>query len=189
LPHQWQLSNIPIAGETELKAIHSAIQPVINRALIALFPILFIFLGMGCSHESNSTGPDDDNSDFTRTAHVTYIYDGDTIQVNGNEKIRYTGIDTPEIGRCYYQEATNRNRELTLQKDVTLAVCKESPTDQYGRTLAHVKVGSVLVNAILIQEGYAESYRVPPCTDRANEYEQYENEARSAGRGRWSACN
>jgi micrococcal nuclease len=151
--------------------------------------LLFTVLGAGCdSDNSSSTGPGDSDDYTTRTATVSYVYDGDTIQVNSSEKVRYIGIDTPERGECYYWEATLRNRELVDKRTVVLEICKASPEDQYGRTLAHVYVNSTNINALLIQEGYAKAYRVPPCTTRADEYSGYERDARNSGRGRWSAC-
>jgi micrococcal nuclease len=159
-----------------------------TKSLILLTCLLWI---TGCGSDSKTTTePSDDyTGDYiTRTALVTYVYDGDTIQVDHHEKVRYIGIDTPEIGECYYWEATLRNRELVDDRTVTLEICRDSPTDQYGRTLAHIKVDGTLVNAVLLQEGYARTMRIPPCTSRADYYEQLEREARSAGRGRWSAC-
>ena len=145
----------------------------------------------GCDSDSggSSTGPGDPGQYTTRSATVTYVYDGDTIQVNGSEKVRYIGINTPETGDCYYWEATLRNRELVDDRTVTLEVCNADPEDKYGRTLAHIKVGDKLVNALLIQEGYARAYRIPPCVSRADYYSDLEQEARDAGRGMWTACN
>ncbi len=156
-----------------------------------LLVILCCIAFISCDGNHSSTGPDEPSStpDYaTRTATVTYVYDGDTIQVNGNEKVRYIGIDTPERGECYYWEATLRNRDLVDDRVVTLQICHDAPVDQYGRTLAHVFVGDVLVNAVLVREGFARAYRVPPCTTRADEYAEMEREARASGRGRWSAC-
>ncbi|MBN1550859.1 thermonuclease family protein [bacterium] len=155
-----------------------------------LYIILLVVLSFsGCtSDSSNPTEPDDPSPYTTRMAVVTYVYDGDTIQVDGSERVRYIGIDTPEREECYYSEATQRNRELVSNKTVLLEICKASPVDQYDRTLAHITVNGSLVNAILIQEGYARAYRVPPCTSRADYYATLEREARDAGRGMWTAC-
>ncbi len=159
-----------------------------NFSAILVFTAM-VMLG-GCDDDNGGTGPKPDpTASNTRQATVTYVYDGDTIQVNGSEKVRYIGIDTPEIGECYYSEATSRNRFLVDDEVVTLEICVESPTDQYGRTLAHVSCDAGLVNAILIREGYARAYRVPPCTSKANYYADLDREARAAGRGMWSACN
>ena len=154
---------------------------------------MFLFISSvfisGCDDSSSSsTGPDEPGQYTTRTALVTYVYDGDTIQVNGSEKVRYIGIDTPETGECYYWEAKLRNRELVDDRTVTLEVCNADPTDQYGRTLAHINVDDQLVNSMLIEEGYARALNIPPCTSRADMYTDLETEARNNERGMWGKC-
>ena len=158
-----------------------------KRVLSLFFVCIFL---TSCDHDNGSaTGPQT-SGDFTqRTATVTYVYDGDTIQVNGTEKVRYIGIDTPERDDCFFWEATLRNRELVDERTVLLEICSESPVDQYGRTLAHVSVDDSLVNATLLNEGYARALRIPPCTSRADYYQQLEDEAQNSGKGMWSACD
>ena len=166
---------------------------VIWRLMMILLLCLPVLGPAGCDSGGgdDTTGPGDDPTPgpyTTRTATVTYVIDGDTIQVNGNEKVRYIGIDTPEIGDCYYTEAKWRNFDLVDDKVVTLEVCNAEPTDQYGRTLAHVHVGDTLVNALLLREGYARALSIPPCTSRADYYRQMMNDAFAEGAGMWSAC-
>ncbi len=158
---------------------------VIIVTLLYFLPVLF----MGCDDGSSpSTGPGDSTDYTTRTALVTYVYDGDTIQVNGSERVRYIGIDTPETGDCYYWEATLRNRELVDDRTVTLEICNADPTDHYGRTLAHIRVDDRLVNAVLLEEGCARTLSIPPCTSRAEMYADLEADARSNNRGMWGQC-
>lgn len=159
-----------------------------KRLLQSHLFIAILFLLVRCDGDGGTEPKPDPTPSNTRTATVTHVYDGDTIQVNGNEKVRYIGIDTPEIGECYYTEASRRNRELVDDRVVTLDVCIESPTDQYGRTLAHVTADAGLVNAILIREGFARAYRVPPCTSKADQYADLDREARAANRGMWDEC-
>ena len=146
----------------------------------------------GCDDSSSDqTGPGDDPTPgpyTTRTATVTHVIDGDTIWVNDDEKVRYIGIDTPEIGECYYNDAKWRNHALVNDKVITLEVCNAAPTDQYGRTLAHIKVDDTLVNAVLIREGYARASPVGPCTSRADFYRAEMNAAFADGAGMWSDC-
>jgi len=75
-------------------------------------------------------------------ASVIRVIDGDTIEVDIDGalyKVRYIGIDTPEVGQLYADEATKKNRELVegkvvwLEKDV-------SETDKYNRLLRYVYV-------------------------------------------------
>ena len=45
-----------------------------------------------------------------------------------------------------------------------------------------------LLQAELLEGGYATTIEVPPNTSRAGEFSAMESEARDAGRGGWSAC-
>lgn len=122
---------------------------------------------------------------------VTRIIDGDTIELENGQKVRYIGIDTPESGDCYAWEATQRNRELVLGQWVRL-VKDVSETDFYGRLLRYVYVGSgaaeVFVNAELVRQGYALAYTYPPDVAFAALFVQLQQEARENERGLWSAC-
>ena len=74
---------------------------------------------------------------------MTYIVDGDTIDVEiggATYRVRYIGIDTPERGDCYFDEAKDKNAELVLGQYVRL-VKDVSETDRYGRLLRYVYVG------------------------------------------------
>ena len=84
---------------------------------------------------------------------VTKVIDGDTIQIENGQKVRYIGIDTPELkgNECYAKQAREKNKELVegkqvkLQKDI-------SETDKYGRLLRYVYTEQgKFVNNLLVQ--------------------------------------
>jgi len=120
----------------------------------------------------------------TRLATVTYIQDGDTIKINGEEWIRYLGINTPESGRPYFSEATNENKKLVEEKEIKLEFDVQTK-DQYGRTLAYVWVGDTMVNLELVCRGYANVYTLPPNVKYSELFLEAEQEAREAQRGLW----
>jgi len=72
---------------------------------------------------------------------VERIIDGDIIVLVGGEKIRYIGMDTPEMSseQPYAKEATGLNAILVDGREVRLEYDKER-TDRFGRTLAYVYV-------------------------------------------------
>ena len=92
------------------------------------------------------------------------IIDGDTIHLN-NEKIRFTGIDTPEL-----KQTCNKNNEIIycgiearqllidkIGKDKV--ICVREGKDQYKRTLAECFVNDLSLSRFLVREGYAFAYR------------------------------
>ena len=117
---------------------------------------------------------------------VEYVYDGDTIKLSGGLIVRYIGIDTPEKGTEFYNRARRRNIDLVGGKRVRVVVCRDEPSDKYGRTLGWVWVGEQLVNEMLLKEGFARSLIIPPCgLERATELKRLESVAKKAGVGIW----
>lgn len=126
--------------------------------------------------------------------YVKYVIDGDTIVVGNNEKVRYIGIDTPEIlhpkkGPETYEylakEAMEFNRGLVLNKWVRLEFDVEK-RDKYNRLLAYVFKDDVFVNAELVKEGYASVYTFPPNVKHYDLLLKLERDARKAGIGLWA---
>lgn len=125
-------------------------------------------------------------------ATVSRVIDGDTVELAGGARVRYIGIDAPEVSNpseCYATEATEQNRSLVegrlvaLRKDV-------SETDRYGRLLRYVYLpGGEMVNATLVREGFAKALTFPPDVAFADWFVELEREAREAERGLWGpAC-
>ena len=92
------------------------------------------------------------------------IIDGDTIHLN-DEKIRFTGIDTPEL-----KQTCNKNNEIIycgiearqllidkIGKDKV--ICVREGKDRYKRTLAECFVNDLSLSRYLVREGYAFAYR------------------------------
>lgn len=120
-------------------------------------------------------------------ATVVEIIDGDTITVETNGErlpVRYIGIDTAERGSDFYEEASDRNRELVLGKDVLL-VKDVSETDSFARQLRYVFVDGQFVNEILVEEGYAVAKDYPPDTACSLEFAAAQTEASTRGTGIW----
>lgn len=124
---------------------------------------------------------------------VTRIVDGDTIELSNGKKVRYIGIDTPESVapntevECFGKEATVKNTDLVLNKEVTL-VKDISETDQYGRLLRYVYVDDKFINDILVRDGYANASSYPPDIKYQDQFRQAEDEARTNNRGLWNEC-
>lgn len=119
---------------------------------------------------------------------VVRVIDGDTIEVIGGDRVRYIGIDAPEMDdECFAEEATERNRELVDGKHVRLER-DVSNRDDFGRLLRYVHVDNVFVNETLVREGYARAVSYPPDTAYQDVLEDAEQEAREHERGLWTEC-
>jgi endonuclease YncB( thermonuclease family) len=92
------------------------------------------------------------------------VVDGDTIHLNG-EKIRFTGIDTPELKQtCIKEGVTNpcgvTAKEILIEKISNNKVeCSSEGKDRYKRTLAECFVNGESLSTYLVRSGYAFAYR------------------------------
>ena len=128
---------------------------------------------------------------------VVRVVDGDTIHVQCSarvEKVRYIGIDAPEIHHPIWgaepggPEAAALNRRLVGGRHVRLEL-DVRVRDQYGRLLAYVWVGDLMVNAELVRLGYAQVMTVPPNVRYQALFLKLQREARADGRGLWAASS
>lgn len=128
---------------------------------------------------------------------VVKVLDGDTIEVsvNGkNEKVRLLAIDAPEISdtrkqpQCYSKEATKKLSSIVSGKFVKLV---NDPTqgnkDKYQRLLRYVYADNTFVNAELVKQGFARSYKSYP-TKYLKDFNTYEKQAQTKQLGLWKAC-
>ena len=129
---------------------------------------------------------------------VSRVVDGDTVVLSDGKRVRFIGMDTPEstiTTEFYGKEASDytkirlTGKTVYLEKDV-------SETDSYGRLLRYVvslpnkisdsEIRAKMFNAILVQEGYAQSSTYPPDVKYQEYLTRYNSEARNANKGLWN---
>ncbi len=121
---------------------------------------------------------------------VSKIIDGDTIQLETGEIVRYLGVDTPELfkkeGRAefYAREAARYNKRLVFLKKVRLEFDVEKK-DNYGRLLAYVFVKNLFVNGELVKHGYAKVMIKPPNIKYKDMLLSYQQKAMDEEKGLW----
>ena len=92
------------------------------------------------------------------------IVDGDTIVLNG-EKIRFSGIDTPELKQTCLQDdqeiGCGMSAKMLLVKKIgnNTPECISEGKDAYKRTLAECFVNGESLSKFLVRSGYAFAYR------------------------------
>jgi micrococcal nuclease len=94
-------------------------------------------------------------------ARVHSVGDGDTVVLQSGERVRYLGIDAPEVAHQgkpsdpLGDQAAGYNRNLVLGRWVRLEFERERQ-DDYGRLLAYVFLeDGTLVNSELVRQGLA----------------------------------
>ncbi|MBF0123034.1 MAG: thermonuclease family protein [Candidatus Omnitrophica bacterium] len=138
-------------------------------------------------------------------AHVINVYDGDTIKLSNGEKVRFIGIDTPELHnnpklahdvkklgidaetiKKMGARSYEFTRDLLADHDVRLEFDTQS-RDRYGRLLAYVYLDDgTFVNEEIIRNGYAYPMRIAPNTKHAADFKALYEKAQANKRGLWS---
>ena len=114
------------------------------------------------------------------------VIDGDTIHLK-NEKIRFSGIDTPEIKQICYKnneviKCGIQAKQLLINKIGKNKVrCVKEGVDRYKRILAECFVNNISLSSYLVKEGYAFAYR-----KYSKKFVPDENYARLNNLGMWS---
>lgn len=124
--------------------------------------------------------------------HVKKVYDGDTILLANGKKVRFLGINTPEVEGRYktaqaggeeakrWLERKLKNKKVRLLKDV-------EKQDKYGRLLAHVFTENKQhINLELVKRGLASVNIHPPNLKFTHELLKAEQQAEEARLGIWS---
>ncbi len=133
-----------------------------------------------------------DEASQSQEYRVIDVIDGDTVIIDDamNSRVRYLGIDTPEIalqdspGEPMSKEASDFNARLVKGKEVVLEFDEEK-YDVFGRILAYVYVNNVPVNEELLKEGLATVLIIPPNDMHSGRIFNAISEAKSKKKGLW----
>lgn len=163
---------------------------------------------VGCGGEPPTAEPESglaSDGSIEANATVDDVVDGDTIDViigGKQERVRLTGIDTPEVehsaagsrpaslGECFGDEATAFTQSLIpegtpvrLERDIV-------GRDDYGRILAYVYRADdgIFVNYEIVRQGYAQPLTIPPNVAFSELMVRAARDAEADDAGLWSAC-
>ena len=127
-----------------------------------------------------------------RVSLVKYVFDGDTVLMASGEKVRYIGIDAPEVGHqekkseFMARAARDFNDHLVGKKLVRLQLDR-TKRDRHGRLLAYVFLeNGAMVNGLLLQNGLARVMAKRPNLKHFAFLLQWQRAAMKEGLGIWS---
>jgi micrococcal nuclease len=122
---------------------------------------------------------------------VRWVNDGDTVVLTTGQRVRYIGLNAPEIDHAdqkaqpHGYQAKSFNKDLVLSKRIRLEYDVER-FDRYGRLLAYVFLedGSFL-NARLLREGMAFYLYYPPNVKYKQSLLKAQQESMELKKGLW----
>jgi len=126
------------------------------------------------------------------------VIDGDTIKAiidDTEEKIRYIGIDSPEMNsnndedpEPWAEEATEFNEKLLEDRELFIELDVQE-RDRYGRILAYVYAKDegeeLMANEVLLRWGYAKLMTVPPNVKYVDRFKEEQKKAKDDEAGMW----
>jgi micrococcal nuclease len=123
---------------------------------------------------------------------VVRVVDGDTLVLEGNEKVRLIGVDTPETKHPtkpiepFGPEASAFTKKTVEGRLVQLKYDKNK-RDRYQRLLAYVYIGDWCLNEELIRAGFSKcETKYPFDKTLQRQFKVAESEAKAGRRGIWS---
>ena len=134
-------------------------------------------------------------------ATVAHVVDGDTIDVEiggRTERVRLTGIDTPETKKpnspveCWGPEASAFTESLLPVGTVVRIERDIVGRDDYGRLLGYVYLvdrSDLFVNLEIVEQGFARPLTIEPNSTFASEFAAAARRAECSDRGMWGACS
>lgn len=117
--------------------------------------------------------------------HVFKALDGDSLLLSNRQQVRLLGIDCPEKGEPWAEQARSFTQLATEGKDVRLEFGPERE-DHYHRLLAYVYCEDRFVNLELVQWGLAHVYFKQPHEKYRRELIEAQRQAMAQKIGEWS---
>ncbi len=123
---------------------------------------------------------------------VRWVNDGDTIVLTNGKRVRYIGINSPEIdhdkqrAQPFGYAAKTFNKQMVLNRKIGLEFDRERH-DRYGRLLAYIFLpDGILLNEHMLQKGYAFFLFRKPNLKYNQRLLKAQQEAMKAKKGLWN---
>lgn len=190
-----QGEGVPAVHASRVSVVALRRFPARARRPIALLAVALVACSLSEREDAVNSGVE---SIFvrTRTATVTRVIDGDTIEVVWRGEmidVRLIGIDTPEtvdpsepVG-CYGHAASRFTTSMLDGQEVGLEFDVER-TDRYDRTLAYVWLDGGLFNEVLVLRGLATVTTYPPNVKYVERFVAAQDAAQQREIGLWGRC-
>lgn len=158
---------------------------------ILLLVLLFVIFGMQKVGQVGDSFQVGENADYEamhandEIVVVDRVIDGDTVSLRDGRVVRLIGINTPERGEQWYEQARAFLSQRLTGRTVSLQF-EERKEDDYGRVLAHIFLNKEHINAQLIAFGHGKVMMIPPNTYYKNLFKSLYSQAKKEKIGMWS---
>ena len=168
----------------------------LSRELLASIALIIAIIAVWIYDPAAKPEIQEGSSIYQGPYEVVKIVDGDTIKLDIDDEVtsvRLIGIDTPESVHPNKEKnvpegklAAEHTKALAADKYVYIEYGEEAH-DRYGRVLAYVYLDEkTMLNAQLIEDGYAEVYTIKPNDKYEDYFLNLEEKAKKNNSGLWS---
>lgn len=115
--------------------LHKLFKP---KFIITIFITLVIGFFAGLGYSNYFSKNNQKQTKYPSKAIVTSVTDGDTIELDTDQKFRLYGISCPDYGKPFYNEAKDFVKDLVLNKEVIIEYEEKYKDDKFGRLLGYI---------------------------------------------------
>lgn len=174
-------------GADGTKALQYRLEKALRKLILSAF---FVFASsQSMAVECERLGPA-----VGLPVEIVKVYDGDTVKLSSGEKLRFGGINAPEVphrdqfAQPYAEEARRRVEMLLQEHSPWLLITGKRRSDRYQRLLGHlVSTDGIILEQVLLAEGLAFLVVKPPDTAHALCFEAAQSIAQAQSLGVWSS--
>ena len=157
------------------------------RRTVFVLSLIIAFAGCADSRGAQDVlAPPPRTTQSTTNCTVSLIADGDTFDCTNGDRIRFIGIDAPEMGQQPFGAEARAEliRVLPIGTVVQLERDK-TERDVYNRRLAYVYQDGVFMNEMIVKRGFALTASYPPDTAKLAILRAAEQLAKASNVGLW----
>ena len=122
---------------------------------------------------------------------VAQVVSGQTLTIRGTgeSRVRLIGIDAPDLQQQPWGQAAKERLEVMIGRESVMLEFDVQDQDSFGRRLAYVWQDEVLLNELLVSEGYVLILPRSPNNKYDQRLERAQEWARLMGQGIWNPEN
>jgi micrococcal nuclease len=118
---------------------------------------------------------------------VTRVVDGDTIDCGPLGRVRFIGVDAPEHDQDPFGPLARRALEGLVPVGSTVFLERdEEDRGPHGRALRYVWSDSVMLNWVMVRQGFSVVLTYPPDVRYVDAFRAAEEKARGESAGLWA---
>lgn len=152
-----------------------------------LLPYAIAFITLILGFFSGNYYSNQKQSQLITQGKVIRVIDGDNLELDDAKSVRLYGINCPEKGQKFSQEAIDLTTKLALNNQIRLDYQPNYEKDRWARLAAYVFINDTFLNEQLVRQGLCEVtiYKKRAKLKYQDELLNAQNQAKQEKLGKW----